>query len=317
MATFDVFNGDADGICSLLQLRQVDPRQSVKVTGVKRDIALLDRVEAGAGDGITVLDISLDKNRVALLRLLEQGTHVLYVDHHHPGEIPEHPGLQAVINTASDVTTSALVNGHLQGARCGWAVVGCFGDNLDGTAQVLAKTLDHPVKLERWRSLGIMLNYNGYGATVEDLHFHPEALFQRLLPFSDPEIALNEDPELLSVLEAAYASDMTQAEQAASIAENAHYSVRVLPSEPWARRVSGVFGNALANSAPDRAHAVLTEIEDGYLVSIRAPLNNRVGADEVCRQFDTGGGRAAAAGINCLPTSELSRFVDALAARYV
>jgi len=61
----------------------------------------------------------------------------------------------------------------------------------------------------------------------------------------------------------------------------------------------------------------LTEVEGGYLVSIRAPLNNRVGADEVCRQFDTGGGRAAAAGINCLPTSELSRFVDALAARYV
>ena len=317
MANFDVFNGDADGICSLLQLRQVDPRKSILITGVKRDIALLDRVEATAGDSVTVLDISLDRNRLALLRLLGQGAAILYVDHHHPGEIPEHPGLKTLINTASDVTTSALINGYLQGARCGWAVVGCFGDNLDATAKALAKTLDHSINLERWRSLGIMLNYNGYGATVDDLHINPEALFQRLLPFPDPEVALNEDPELLSVLEAAYASDMTQAEQSPCIAENANYSVRVLPSEPWARRVSGVFGNALANAAPDRAHAVLTDIEGGYLVSMRAPLTNRTGADEICRQFDTGGGRAAAAGINCLPTADLSRFIDAVAARYI
>ena len=65
--------------------------------------------------------------------------------------------------------------------------------------------------------------------------------------------------------------------------------------------MSGVYGNDLANQSPDRAHAVLTDIDGGYLVSVRAPLNNRSGADEVCRQFDTGGGRAAAAGINKLP----------------
>ena len=33
---FDVFNGDADGICALLQLRQTFP-DSKLVTGVKRD----------------------------------------------------------------------------------------------------------------------------------------------------------------------------------------------------------------------------------------------------------------------------------------
>ena len=50
MTHYDVFNGDADGICALQQLRLAEPRDAVLVTGVKRDIALLDRVPARAGD---------------------------------------------------------------------------------------------------------------------------------------------------------------------------------------------------------------------------------------------------------------------------
>ena len=46
MAYFDVFNGDADGICALLQLRQHTPRSATLVTGVKRDIGLLSRVDS-------------------------------------------------------------------------------------------------------------------------------------------------------------------------------------------------------------------------------------------------------------------------------
>ena len=52
---WDVFNGDADGICALLQLRLAEPRNSKLVTGIKRDIALLDRVEAQPDDQVTVL----------------------------------------------------------------------------------------------------------------------------------------------------------------------------------------------------------------------------------------------------------------------
>jgi hypothetical protein len=48
------FNGDADGLCALQQLRLAGPRaaagQETLVTGVKRDIALLDRVAASRGD---------------------------------------------------------------------------------------------------------------------------------------------------------------------------------------------------------------------------------------------------------------------------
>ncbi len=63
---FDVFNGDADGICALHQLRLAEPVNSELITGPKRDISLLKRVQARAGDRITVLDIALSKNRDAL-----------------------------------------------------------------------------------------------------------------------------------------------------------------------------------------------------------------------------------------------------------
>ncbi len=57
---FDVFNGDADGICALHQLRLAEPRQAELITGPKRDLALLKRVTADAGDNVTVLDITVE-----------------------------------------------------------------------------------------------------------------------------------------------------------------------------------------------------------------------------------------------------------------
>jgi hypothetical protein len=84
----------------------------------------------------------------------------------------------------------------------------------------------------------------------------------------------------------------------------------IFPDEPWARRVSGVYSNDLVNLFPARAHAVLTAKRSGtYLISVRAPLHNRVGAADLCRQFPTGGGRAAAAGINDLPAALLDEFL--------
>ena len=49
MTCFYVFNGDADGLCALQQLHLADPGDAILVTGVKRDIGLLARVEAPAG----------------------------------------------------------------------------------------------------------------------------------------------------------------------------------------------------------------------------------------------------------------------------
>jgi len=78
MANFDVFNGDADGILSLVQLRRAEPRKAELVTGRKRDITLLDRVNVGEGDHVTVLDISMRSNADDLRRILSRGAYVFY-----------------------------------------------------------------------------------------------------------------------------------------------------------------------------------------------------------------------------------------------
>ena len=89
--SIDVFNGDADGLCALHQLRLADPRPEAElVTGVKRDIHLLAPLAASGiiGAEITVLDLSLDANRQALHTLLADNR-VLYIDHHFAGELPD------------------------------------------------------------------------------------------------------------------------------------------------------------------------------------------------------------------------------------
>jgi hypothetical protein len=91
----------------------------------------------------------------------------------------------------------------------------------------------------------------------------------------------------------------------------------VLPDAAWSRRVRGVFGNALANRFPDRAHAILTrDARGGFVVSVRAPRAAPTGADALCRTYPSGGGRAAAAGINHLPEDALPDFVRRLDAAF-
>lgn len=311
-ADWDVFNGDADGICALVQLRLAEPRQSKRVTGVKRDIELLQRVDAQAGDRVTVLDISLDKNRPHLQRVLQAGAEVFYVDHHYAGQVPTSASLKTLINETPDVCTSMLVNQYLRGAYSSWAVVGTFGDNLKKSAMGMAKNLSLTAQqLELLENLGILINYNGYGSGLKELHFDPEQLFQLLVPYTNPLDFIRDSREHYQKLEAGYQGDLQAAQSADVLIANDTIALYVLPDQPWARRVSGVFGNQLANSYPNRAHGVLTtHSRGGFLVSVRAPLNNKQGAATLCRQFATGGGREAAAGINDLPAELLEDFID-------
>jgi hypothetical protein len=318
MTHFDVFNGDADGLCALTQLRNAEPREAELVTGVKRDINLLERVEAGAGSKVTVLDVSLDKNRVGLERILAAGAEVFYCDHHFAGEIPGNERMHAVINTAPDVCTSILVNEYLDGAFREWAVVGAFGDNLQDSAQRIARPLGLAEdKLQLLENLGIYINYNGYGSRLEDLHFEPAALYRLISPYASPFDFMSGSKEQFQQLEQGYQQDMSSAASLAPQFKDTAVALYMLPDEAWARRVSGVYSNDLANGDPDRAHAVLTAKDNGcYLVSVRAPLNNKTGADELCMKFPTGGGRKAAAGVNDLPADMLQEFIDTFAAFY-
>ena len=310
MPLIDVFNGDADGICALHQLRLIDPADSELITGPKRDIGLLKRVKAQAGDRITVLDIALSKNRDALDRLLEAGAHVRYFDHHQPGDIPAHPHFEPHIDTDANVCTSLLVNRYLQGRQLAWAVTAAFGDNLADAARQAATPLNLSAgQLAQLQSLGECLNYNGYGETLDDLFFDPAELYGQLRPFADPFAFVAESPAY-RVLQAGYRDDMARAVAVDATEMRAAGRIFMLPAEKWARRISGVFGNRLAVESPAQAHAVLTAKQGGgYVVSVRAPLAARSGADELCSQFDSGGGRKGAAGINHLPESELGRFI--------
>ena len=318
MAHIDIFNGDADGICALTQLRNAEPVQSRLITGVKRDIALVAKAEASAGDQITALDLSFDKNRDGVLKALEAGAEVFYVDHHFAGEIPESDKLTTIIDTDSNVCTSLLMNGHLKGKHVEWAVTGAFGDNLKASARTIAAPLGlSEEQLTLLENLGIYMNYNGYGSSLEDLHFAPAELFELVRPYATPFAFVEEARDTFEKLETGYKEDMAAATSVEPTRESDKTAVFIFPNEPWARRVSGVYSNDLANASPSRAHAVLTERPDGtYLVSVRAPLENKQGADELCRQFPTGGGRGAAAGINALPGDQLDAFVDALASSY-
>lgn len=309
MTHYDVFNGDADGICALHQFRLAYPAESQLVTGVKRDITLLDRVVAKPGDKITVLDISLDKNREALLSLLQQGAHIAYFDHHFPGDIPAHRNFEAHIDRAPDVCTSLLVNRFLQGRYRIWAVVGAFGDNLHKSARRAAESLHLSAdQLDDLQILGTCLNYNGYGETLADLHFPPADLYRLLHPHTDPFTFIAEAPAFQQ-LQQGYAEDMAKAGELQPETATEACALYMLPDEPWSRRVSGSFSNRLAQASPNRAHAILTHRSNGYTVSVRAPLAAPTGADELCRRFDSGGGRKAAAGINGLPEVMLGEFV--------
>jgi hypothetical protein len=316
MKTYDIFNGDADGICALIQLRLAEPCESTLVTGVKRDIALAKKVPVESPAQVNILDISLDKNRAAVDKLLAAGCLVFYVDHHFPGEtLLEHHNFTALIDTQPTTCSSLLVDQHLGGRFHNWAIAAAFGDNLNAVAERLALEVGLTAKQTTdLKALGVCINYNGYGATVADLHFHPADLYREFVKFADPlELIASEQPAWQK-LQDGYKADMAGGLAAPVMAENASSIVVKLPDEPWARRVSGVLGNELANRNPDKACGIVTENADGsYLVSIRAPLNNRTGADKLACQFPSGGGRKAAAGINALPISRLNEFLNAIA----
>lgn len=306
---YDVFNGDADGICALHQLRLHEPREAELISGVKRDVKLLAKIKKIAvGDRVTVLDISMDSNKEDLLRLLESAE-VFYADHHFAGDIPSSPFLSAHLDPSADCCTSLIVDRLLDGKFRAWAVAAAFGDNLHEAARQAGATLRlSEESLASLRELGELFNYNGYGKTVADLHFSPQELYRAVQPFADPFAFIEKSPALPALREG-FHNDMERAKR--SKAEEIEGVGRIFhfPGESWARRVAGVFSNEKARERPNVAHALLVDNLDGtFLVSVRAPLKRKEGADALCRAFPTGGGRAAAAGINSLPMSMLDEF---------
>lgn len=313
MTRYDVFNGDADGICALQQWRLAHPADAELVTGVKRDNALLARVPARAGDEVNAFDIALPGNVAALRAMLAGGVRVRYVDHHEPGMRPEHPALDMLIDTAPEVCTSVLVDRLLDGAHRRWAIVGAFGDNLAATALRLADAggFGDSARIARWRELGECLNYNAYGLSEHDLVYPPAELFRALRPFADPDAFIDGEPHFARLREARR-SDLEQALRIAPMLDTPRACLRVLPDERWSRRVIGTLANLLVDGDQSRAHAVAVPVDARRMqISLRVPADAPITADALCRRFG-GGGRRIAAGIDALAPSRLTEFAEAL-----
>lgn len=317
MTWFDVFNGDADGICSLHQWRTAHPAEAELVTGVKRDINLLGRLKVSPGGTATVFDISFDSNRDDALRLLAGGMTVEWFDHHFAGEPVAHPLFRSHIDTAPDTCSSLIVDGALNGVCGAWAVVGAFGDNLHGPARALGKRYGFDRgRIEAFAELGELLNYNGYGDSVGDLHFDPAQLYREIRAYRDPAAFIANSPAFTK-LQSGFRDDLAKSESLTPLLAEEDAAAWRLPDAPWARRVVGVMANRLAAAYTERAHALIVPNASGtHTVSVRAPKARPTGADELCLRFLTGGGRKAAAGINRLPESSLETFLKEFFAQF-
>ncbi|MDP4536371.1 DHH family phosphoesterase [Alkalimonas collagenimarina] len=319
----DVFNGDADGIFSLIQLRKTYPvpaGQQQLVTGVKRDISLLRNIsDIQANDAsITVLDVSFDKNAADVERVLQHVESLFYCDHHQAKTLFEHPKLSHRIDTSPTVCTALLINTYLGGDQSLWAVSGAYGDGMDASAGQLADSLgltaEHKLQL---KELGVLVNYNGYGACEADLHFPPASLYQQLMAYDDPFAVIADSESPFSVLKAGYEADLALASASPYLVNNDTVLAVQLDNAPWAARISGTYGNMLAAGNPAKAVVIASTNSDGSLtISLRAPKNNPYGAADICSQFPTGGGREGAAGVNGLRPDGLMKFITQVTTYY-
>jgi len=311
MANYDVFNGDTDGIFAWHQLRLAHPRDATLITGVKRDVGLVGRVEAGEGDLVTVLDVSHAKNRKDVQRLLDSGAMVEYFDHHDPGKLIEHPNLTYHINTEPNVSTGLIVNSHVSGKNRLWSIATAFGDNHMDLAMNMAKSENlNEEQTTLLKQIGLVVNYNSYGQTVDDLFFPPEEIAEATKACGSDIFRFTEQSDIFPKLLENFEKDMSTAscQEPYSISDNAVFYT--LPNEGWTHRVMGSFSNHLVSTNKDLACAIAVLNSDGtYRISVRSSLNNPYGAGDLCKRFD-GGGREKAGGINNLDASELDNFKE-------
>lgn len=323
MKYIDVFNGDADGIFSLIQLRKYTPisadDEQLLITGVKRDIKLLSKIsdDTAKAAKVQVLDISFDKNTADVNRILTQCDSLFYCDHHKADNLFEHPKLTTRINTEPTVCTGLLINAQLGDKFPLWAIAAAFGDGLDHIAHRHVERLGlAQAQAAQLKELGVLVNYNGYGSDVVDLHFAPADLYQQLLQYDTPFDVIEDTQSPFATLKDGYEADIEKAHHSHRLAQPEVLAV-VLDDAAWARRISGTFGNQLAANNPDKPVVVVTHNKQGsYTISLRAPKNTPYGASSICSQFATGGGREGAAGVNELPVNQLDNFIATVIQHY-
>ncbi len=304
-----VFNGDADGLIAQHLMELNGMRPATRITGLKRDIALLNRPPPDASE-FAVFDISFDVNRAFVEAWLRGGARMRWFDHHDPGEPYVHAGLETHIHTAPGVCTALIVHRTLASADVRWAAAAAFGDNLTDTASALLLPLALPAEDQAaLRELGELLNYNAYGETERDVLFPAAAVAERLAPFADP-LVFHREGGLIPALRDQCRQDETHLQALHPAESTPTARIYHLPAEAWARRLGSTFANRLVHAHPEAAVAVIHPLQDGNLqVSLRTPKTGvKMTAAEFAKEFATGGGRARAAGINRLPADQIALF---------
>ena len=311
MTNYDVFNGDTDGIFAWHQLRLAHPRDAEIVTGVKRDVNLASKVNAKEGDLVTIMDVSHAKNRKDVQRILDSGAIIEYFDHHDPKELIEHPNITYHINTEPNISTGLIVNSHVNGQNRLWSIATAFGDNHLDLAMNMAKSeslSDEQVLI--LKQIGLVVNYNSYGQTIEDLFYSPEEIAEAARACGSDIFKFLEQGDIFSTLLENFNADMSSAvcQEPFSISENG--VIYTLPNEAWTHRIMGSFSNHLVSTNKNLACAIAVLNSDGtYRISVRSSINNPHGAGNLCGNFG-GGGREKAGGINNLPASDMNTFKE-------
>jgi len=206
---------------------------------------------------ITALDIGMARNAVALDSALNNGAQVFFCDHHATGEIPKNDNLTVLMDASAETCTAYLIDQYLGGANPAWAVCGAYGDNFQALAGKIAAEREVRLPLGRLRELGELVNYNAYGLTIDDLHYHPSDLYDHLSAYPDPMAFIEDAPEALDKLRQGHRSDWDIAERAREIHISNAGQILSLPASPASNRISGLFANALVDEEPDKAFAAL------------------------------------------------------------
>lgn len=309
MKYYDFFNGDADGIISLHQYRLQFPRKSELFTGVKRDVKLLRHAVDIKNASFTVFDISLLSNSDYIKDILKNNNKVSWFDHHEPGDINLGDNFSIKVDTDPNCCTNILVDKFIDGLHRPWTICGAYGDNLHEQAEKLNPCFSETAMLQL-KEIGETLNYNGYGNQESDLNVHPKDVYLDIQKYRSP-FQYRKKSEIYNKINTQMKSDETELNSSEILHTSKTGNIILLPNTKASIRYSGIYSNKQTTDNPNKAFAILTNInEDTYRISIRSPKNNPVGASKLALSFPTGGGREKAAGINELPKTELKKFIE-------
>ncbi len=310
----DVCNCDADGLCSILQWRLHEPKESTILALMDAEASLVGRVHTRPGDEFLMCDIPIEPNRSTLLQLLQAGARVQYFNHYVTDEIPYHPGLRATIDACKQTSTSLTVDRLLGGKFRKWAVVGAYGKRTTYAAESLALEMGIGSDTRaRLRELGKLISYNACATHERNACIPPSQLYERLSQYRDPLEFLRSE-SLASELDAARRDDLAKASALAPFWQDENACVYVLPDTPWAHRVACGLDEELAANNPTRAHAFLCDDgKGGFSAKVR------VARSEWPREPSSHGPAAGCERprlwvIDHLPAGELNHFIQAFSA---